>query len=578
MTPDPLPAKPSQPTDSDARIPGRPDFQDINDAGPRYADLEAAPASQPEPESRAFKNIDDDFGLSPQPRAKLQLVDPLLGADLGGFEILRLIGEGGMGRVYEAHQARPSRTVAVKVIRLGLVSEKTMRRFEREAEFLAKLQHTGIAQIFMVGTYSSDYGEVPFYVMEFIPDAKPITHYVHEKRLSHTDRLKLFKQVCDAVSHGHDRGIVHRDLKPGNILIDANGTPKIIDFGVARSTDSDLQITSMKTDTGQVVGTVQYMSPEQFGDNPDDLDTRVDVYSLGVVLYEMLAGVPPYDVRKKGIHEAARIVCEKHPEPLRTRGGVIPRAAGKITTKCLQKDRRARYFSAADLGEDIQRCLDGLPVLASQSGFWSRLGRICRSPVLWAALGASLLGLGFWGYLRLTAVISSPTTSPTPDTPPARQPDLQPSAGQPSREQEAAAIRAIMEANFQAINQKNVPRLLGTCSSESPDLDEFTQEARDLFEKTDVFVRLVDFELLTLGPLEATAKITQLTLPADEKDRTQGLPRQVFFKSRSALLPKWECCEYTQSFRNENGRWKLYLIEDEPKPVEASITITVGPP
>jgi len=135
-----------------------------------------------------------------------------------------------------------------------------------------------------------------------------------------------------------------------------------------------------------------------------------------------------------------------------------------------------------------------------------------------------------------------------------------------------------MEANFRAINEENVPRLLGTCSSEAPNLDEFAREARDLFEQTDVSVRLAGFELLTLGPLEARAKITQITLPADEKSRTRGLPRQVFFKSRSALLPKWECCEYTQSFKKENNRWKLYLIEDEPEPVEASVTITVGPP
>jgi serine/threonine protein kinase len=549
MPPDQIQPEPNQPGGPEARA--------------------TSPASASPSESRAFGNIDDDFGLKPQPRARLQLVDPLLGADLGGFKILRLIGEGGMGRVYEAQQLRPSRTVAVKVIRLGLVSEKTMRRFEREAEFLAKLQHTGIAQIFMVGSYSSDYGEVPFYVMEFIENAKPITHYVQEKSLSHVDRLRLFKQVCDAVSYGHDRGVVHRDLKPGNILIDMNGAPKIIDFGVARSTDSDLQITSMKTDTGQVVGTVQYMSPEQFGDSPDDLDTRVDVYSLGVVLYEMLAGVPPYDVRKKGIHEAARIVCERIPEPLRARDSTIPRAASDVTTKCLQKDRRARYFSAADLGLDVQRCLDGQPVLASQSGVLSRLGRTSRHRLLQAALVSCVVGLGFWAYSRISAGRLSSTAGPIPDASPVET--------QPSWDQEAAAIRAVMEANFQAMNEENVPRLLGTCSSECPDLDEFAKEARDLFRETDVCVSLAGFELLSLGPLEAKARITQITLPADERDRTRGLPRQVFFKSRSALLPKWESCQYTQSLKKENGRWKLYLIEDEPRPVEASVTITAGP-
>ena len=306
----------------------------------------------------------DDFGLTPRPgiKSKARLVDPLLGSDLGGVKIIKLIGEGGMGRVYEAKQDRPDRTVAVKVIRQGITSEKTLRRFEREAEFLGRLQHPGIAQIFIVGTYSSDFGDVPFYVMEHISDAKPITNYAHEKKLPLADRLRLFQLVCDAVSHGHERGIVHRDLKPGNILINGEGKPRVIDFGVARSTDSDLTLTSLKTDTGQLVGTVQYMSPEQFGSNPDDLDGRADVYSLGVVLYELLVGVAPYELGKRGIHEAARVVCEQPPTPLRNRDKSLPRAVSAITERCLEKDRRDRYHSAGDLAADVGRFLAGEPL------------------------------------------------------------------------------------------------------------------------------------------------------------------------------------------------------------------------
>ena len=313
----------------------------------------------------------DDFGLTPRSgiKSKTRLVDPLLGSDLGGVKIIRLIGEGGMGRVYEAKQDRPDRTVAVKVIRQGITSEKTLRRFEREAEFLGRLQHPGIAQIFIVGTYSSDYGDVPFYVMEHISDAKPITNYAHEKNLPLADRLRLFQQVCEAVSHGHDRGIVHRDLKPGNILIDGTGKPRVIDFGVARSTDSDLTLTSMKTDTGQLVGTVQYMSPEQFGSDPDDLDGRADVYSLGVVLYELLAGVAPYELGKKRIHEAARVVCEQPATPLRNHNKSLPRDVCAITERCLEKDRRDRYHSAGDLAGDVGRFLAGEP-LAGDRTLW----------------------------------------------------------------------------------------------------------------------------------------------------------------------------------------------------------------
>jgi tRNA A-37 threonylcarbamoyl transferase component Bud32 len=309
----------------------------------------------------------EDFGLTPRPRAKAWLVDPLLGTDLGGVKIIKLIGEGGMGRVYEARQEKPERTVAVKVIRQGITSEKTLRRFEREAEFLARLQHPGIAQIFIVGTYSSDFGDVPFYVMEHIADAKPITNYAHEKNLSLTDRLRLFQQVCEAVSHGHDKGIIHRDLKPGNILIDGNGKSRVIDFGVARSTDSDLTLTSLRTDSGHLVGTVQYMSPEQFGSSPDDLDGRADVYSLGVVLYELLAGVAPYELGKKGIHEAARVVCERPPTPLKTHDKSLRRDVCAITERCLEKDRRDRYHSAGELAADVGRFLAGEPLAGDGS-------------------------------------------------------------------------------------------------------------------------------------------------------------------------------------------------------------------
>jgi len=327
--------------------------------------------------SHAMPGATDTFGLTPKLRVRAKPADPLLGTDLGGVRIVRLVGEGGMGRVYEARQERPERTVAVKVIRQGITSEKTLRRFEREAEFLAKLQHPGIAQIFVVGSYASDYGDVPFYVMEFIADAKPITNYCFEHDAPLAERLRLFAEVCDAVAHGHDRGIIHRDLKPGNILIDGFGRPRVIDFGVARSTDSDLALTSMRTDSGHLVGTAHYMSPEQFGPTPDDLDPRADIYALGVVLYELITGVLPHEFGRKGIHEIARIVCEAPPGPLRRRGGAIPADVEAIVAKCLEKDRRDRYHSAGDLAADLRRHLEGKPVRAGKR-FLGPLGRLGR--------------------------------------------------------------------------------------------------------------------------------------------------------------------------------------------------------
>jgi hypothetical protein len=330
-------------------------------------------------------------------------------------KIVKLIGEGGMGRVYEAAQDRPERTVAVKVIRQGITSEKTLRRFEREAEFLAKLHHPGIAQIYIVGTYSSDYGDVPFYVMEFIANAKPITNYCFENSLPVTERLRLFADVCDAVSHGHDRGIIHRDLKPGNILIDGHGKPRVIDFGVARSTDSDLTLTSMKTDSGSLVGTAQYMSPEQFGPSPDELDPRADVYSLGVVLYEVLAGGLPYEFGRKGLHEIARLVCEESPVPLRSHGKAIPWDVTAIVHTCLEKSRGDRYHSAGDLAADIRRHLAGERVRARGLGLparrllrrvvpRSRAGQVLGG-VLVAALAASL-ATGFWRSTSPTGAVT----------------------------------------------------------------------------------------------------------------------------------------------------------------------------
>lgn len=371
------------------------------DAHPTPPPADESPARQPaapgsDHHASQFPQAEDDFGLAPKPKAdqqaKAQRVDPLLGMDLGGVQIVRLLGEGGMGRVYEAQQHSPQRTVAVKVIRAGITSEKTMRRFEREAEFLGKLQHPGIAQIYVVGSYASDIGDVPFFVMEYIANAKPITNYVHEQGLTVRDTLGLFKHICDAICHGHDRGIVHRDLKPGNILIDSEGKPKVIDFGVARSTDSDLNLTSMRTDTGALVGTVQYMSPEQFGDSTaEGLDGRADVYALGVVLYELLAGVLPYSVRRKKMHEAARIVCEFIPPTLRSREKSIPRDVSLIAERCLQKDRRGRYQSAGELAGDIQRVLDGQPIRRSYRGWLSRVRERLRSHY------------GRWGLLGLVA-------------------------------------------------------------------------------------------------------------------------------------------------------------------------------
>ncbi|MFM9196635.1 MAG: WD40 repeat domain-containing serine/threonine protein kinase [Planctomycetia bacterium] len=321
-----------------------------------------------------LSGLTEVFGLLPASPGH----DVLLGTTLGDVRLVRLVAEGGMGRVYEGLQEKPRRTVAVKVIRPGVVSPHLIKRFEYEAQLLGRLTHPGIAQIHAIGSQEVAGTVVPFFVMEFIPDARPLTDFAAGKTLSTHERVALFRKVCDAVAHGHHKGIIHRDLKPTNILVDATGQPKVIDFGVARSTDSDVALTTMHTDVGQLIGTLQYMCPEQFDANPDDIDVRADVYALGVVLYELLAGKPPYELKKKAVFEAARVVREVDPTPLSSWNRTLRRDIATIAAKCLEKDRSKRYSSASELAADLGRYLAGEPIAATPPRFIDAVVRLAR--------------------------------------------------------------------------------------------------------------------------------------------------------------------------------------------------------
>ncbi|MHC4990864.1 MAG: serine/threonine-protein kinase, partial [Planctomycetota bacterium] len=210
----------------------------------------------------------------------------LVGEQIDGWTLEGVIASGGMGTVYQASGSTTGDTVAIKLMRAGVASESAMRRFRFEAEVLARLDHPGIARVLDTGTHDSGTGGVPFFVMEYVADAQPISDYADARNLDVRKRLALFARVCDAVHHGHQKGVIHRDLKPANILVDAAGKPKVIDFGVARATDADLAVTTLATSAGDLLGTLQYMSPEQCGTDPGNVDIRSDIYSLGVVLYE----------------------------------------------------------------------------------------------------------------------------------------------------------------------------------------------------------------------------------------------------------------------------------------------------
>lgn len=288
-------------------------------------------------------------------------------AAIGRYRIVRLLGEGGMGAVYEAEQDEPRRTVAVKVIRFGSATPNQMRRFRQESQALARLQHPGIAQIYESNTADTGFGPQPYFAMELIRGL-PLQEYADKHQLNTRQRLDLIVKVCDAVQHAHQRGLIHRDLKPGNILVDETGQPKVLDFGVARVTQADgggpdLQ-PSMLTALGQIVGTLAYMSPEQVLGDPLEVDTRSDVYALGVILYELLAGRLPYDANQRDLPQAVHMIREQEPVAL---GNINRSYRGDVETiveKALEKDKSRRYASASDLGADIERYLRNEPITA----------------------------------------------------------------------------------------------------------------------------------------------------------------------------------------------------------------------
>jgi non-specific serine/threonine protein kinase/serine/threonine-protein kinase len=329
--------------------------------------------------------------------------DEDVGTVIGPYRLVQRIGQGGMGDVWLAEQSEPiKRRVALKVIKQGMDTRTVVARFDAERQALALMDHPCIARVLDAG--ATDRGR-PFFVMEYV-DGEPITDYCNRRRMGTRERLELFVRICEGVQHAHQKAVIHRDLKPSNILVaevDGRPLPKIIDFGVAKATTQRLTEMTMFTEMGQLIGTPEYMSPEQAAGDVDDIDTRADVYALGVVLYEMLAGALPFEsreLRKAGYDAIRRIIVEQDPPRPSTRfsslgeratavaqsHGTEPRRlSGElrgdldwITMKALEKDRDRRYETANGLAADVRRHLKNEPVTAGPPSAGYRLGKLVR--------------------------------------------------------------------------------------------------------------------------------------------------------------------------------------------------------
>ncbi|MEE9297146.1 MAG: serine/threonine-protein kinase [Phycisphaerae bacterium] len=345
------------------------------------------------------------------PRIDLELTLPVdrikVGTSVGSYKILEILGEGGFGVVYLAEQTEPvRRRVALKVIKPGMDTAAVIARFEAERQALAMMDHPNVAKVFDAGT--TEKGR-PYFVMEHVAGV-PITEHCDRHQLGIDERLDLFIRVCEAVQHAHQKGIIHRDIKPSNILVayrDGESVPKVIDFGVAKAIEQRLTEHTIFTQQGQLIGTPAYMSPEQAEMTAQDVDTRTDIYSLGVLLYELLTGTLPFDptsLRQAAFDEIRRIIREVEPPKPSTKlssaiteGGDGPATMAQrrrmdprtltrrlrgdldwITMKALEKDRARRYASATDFASDIRRHMTDEPVLASPPSAGYRVKKFVR--------------------------------------------------------------------------------------------------------------------------------------------------------------------------------------------------------
>jgi WD40 repeat protein/serine/threonine protein kinase len=461
------------------------------------------------------------FLESPPGSADGRTVSEQPGTVIGPYELLEQIGEGGMALVFVAEQTQPvRRKVALKILKPGMDTRQVVARFEAERQALALMDHPNIARVIDGGTTPSGR---PYFVMELIKGV-PITRFCDEQRLTPRQRLELFVPVCQAIQHAHQKAIIHRDIKPSNVLValyDDRPVPKVIDFGVAKATGPRLTEQTVYTGFGTVVGTLEYMSPEQASFNQLDIDTRSDIYSLGVLLYELLAGSPPFsreEVERAGMLELLRRIREQEPTKPSTKLSTaegLPLLAAKrgtepkrlaalvrgeldwIVLKALEKDRNRRYETANSLAHDLQRYLNDEPVQAGPPGAGYRLRKFVqrhRGPVLAAAVVVLTLVAGVVG-----------TTSGMMEA--WRQSDLTEQARKNEAQQHQAAVASANKAQEEAENAKaarNEAQRLATNEKAARDRAEWLlyasqiRLAQQAWESNDMF--MFNYHLMSCRP------------------------------------------------------------------------------
>ncbi|MEM6571371.1 MAG: protein kinase [Planctomycetota bacterium] len=324
----------------------------------------------------AVESSGDFLDVDPTRARTMPVVPDAAGTTIGPFTIVRTLGSGGMGVVYEAEQRVPHRRVALKTLASTFVKPRAERRFHSEIQLLARLDHPAIARVLEAGTeVTPDGTSLPYFAMEYVDGARDLVSWAVGRDLE--ERLELFATVCDAIQHGHQQGVVHRDLKPANVLVDGNGAPKVIDFGVARAVDGSHDDDQQATRTGEIVGTLRYMAPEQL-EGSGNVDTRTDVYALGLLLYELVAGKAPYELDDLTLTEVARVIRETPPRPFARLEQPIPEDLGWIVMRALEKEPERRYPSASELAADLRRFLDGSPVEAGRPSRTYALRKLVR--------------------------------------------------------------------------------------------------------------------------------------------------------------------------------------------------------